>query len=199
MCVYILFICIAAIILSHNKHYSPKVTFLLHSVVQPEQPFHIFLWQCFREKSFFLYISLCLCLCFRGSFLECCTVVSVWVAFISPICTSITGISPILPPSSQTNYGDTENPRWGWNQCRSHLQTITADAQRWVSPHWRWARASSSRGWYWRGCCCDTCILLFPLTQSRLAPLWTICRTVFVFARQLHRISFQSLLWLIFS
>lgn len=63
MCVYILFICIAAIILSHNKHYSPKVTFLLHSVVQLEQPFHIFLWQCFREKSFFFCIYLCAFVC----------------------------------------------------------------------------------------------------------------------------------------
>lgn len=96
----------------------------------------ISMFTCDQEKKKgrgILFFCLCFCLCFKGRLRACSTVVPVWVAFISPISTSITSISPILPPSPQTNYPDAENPMWGWNQCCRHLQTITADAQRWVS------------------------------------------------------------------
>lgn len=118
-------------------------------------------------------MSACFCLCFKAGLLVSSTLVPVWVAFISPVSTSITSISSFLPPSRQTNYTDTENPMWGWNQCCHHLQTITADAQRWIF-HGRGSE-SSSREEYWRACYGDTWFLLLFLLHAQCASAvaWT--------------------------
>lgn len=85
-----------------------------------------------KKRGFFLRLCTFVCALKQAS-LHTVQSLSVWAAFISPISISITSISTILPPSFQPNYMDTENPMWGWNQCCHHLQTITADAQRWVN------------------------------------------------------------------
>lgn len=95
------------------------------------------------------------------------------MAFISPVSTSITSISPILPPTIQTHYTDTENPMWGWNQCCHHLQTIKA-AQRWVS-HGRGVILPPESDIEGPGCCgCRFLLLLFTCSICLFCGRWTM-------------------------
>lgn len=122
-CSFFYFFTPNAVLVSLNS----AIAHSLHSVDS-----HHFLCWCFRRKrnrSFFLFAFVC---ALKRACLHTVQLDSVWEAFISPVSTSITANSPILPPSLQTNYLDTENPMWGRNQCCHHLQTITADTQRGV-------------------------------------------------------------------
>lgn len=95
--------------------------------------------------------------------------VSECVAFIFPVSTSIISISPILPSSPQTYYTDMEDPAWDWNQCCHHLQTIRADAQRWLFQGGRVGFSPEKGLLLW----CRVFLLLFTCSVWLFCEQWT--------------------------